>query len=201
MAQPTPEIERRQQFAVLLNARGLKGNAVEIGTDRGVFAKQFIHNWGGENLICVDPWGLIDFKDRWVWGNRTPDLLMAAALLAPYAARVSLRQSTSAEAAAHYDDGLFDFVYIDADHSLESVAEDIGLWWPKLQPAGILAGHDYDGRHPGVIQAVDEFAAAHTAEVWLTNEPDNQSWYIYKTKPARMFQSVEHVLSQITGER
>lgn len=48
-----------------------------------------------------------------------------------------------------------DFIYIDGDHSYQQVKKDLD-WWDKLNPGGILAGHDYDPNHPGVTQAVDE---------------------------------------------
>lgn len=35
------------------------------------------------------------------------------------------------------------FVFIDGDHSRESVTEDILTWLPRLKPGGWLAGHDY----------------------------------------------------------
>jgi predicted O-methyltransferase YrrM len=34
-------------------------------------------------------------------------------------------------------------VYIDARHDYCSVTEDLELYWPKLRPGGIVAGHDY----------------------------------------------------------
>lgn len=47
--------------------------------------------------------------------------------------------------------------FIDADHRYEAVRDDIDTWLPKVQPGGIIAGHDYG--HPdlvGVKRAVDE---------------------------------------------
>jgi hypothetical protein len=61
-------------------------------------------------------------------------------------------------------DGIVDFVYIDGDHSYEAVKEDIAGWWPKVKVGGILAGHDYDPRNAGTIQAVDEFTVHLTRE-------------------------------------
>ena len=47
-------------------------------------------------------------------------------------------------------------VFIDADHAYEAVKNDIKVWWSLVQPDGILAGHDYNNKCPGVNQAVDE---------------------------------------------
>lgn len=50
-----------------------------------------------------------------------------------------------------------DFVFIDADHSFESVVADIKAWRPKVRNSGYMAFHDY---HPvsfhGVWSAVNE---------------------------------------------
>jgi predicted O-methyltransferase YrrM len=63
---------------------------------------------------------------------------------------------TSVEAAATYEDSSLDFVFIDADHSYESVREDIIAWWPKVKAGGIISGHDYHMGAPGVINASNE---------------------------------------------
>jgi predicted O-methyltransferase YrrM len=86
----------------------------------------------------------------------------------------------SVEAAENFDDNSMDFVFLDADHSYESVKADITAWWPKIKPGGWLCGHDYGGwlvvkrggketkQYFGVKQAVDEFAEG----LGLRVEPD-----------------------------
>ena len=80
----------------------------------------------------------------------------------------------------------FDYVYIDADHSYESVRNDIAMWWQLTNPGGILLGHDYIPGWPGVIRAVDEFAASQGYNVGLApirnNVPQNRVWFMYKGK-------------------
>lgn len=49
---------------------------------------------------------------------------------------------------------IFDFAFIDADHSYQGARGDIDAYLPLIKPGGILAGHDY--HWPGVKQAVDE---------------------------------------------
>src|SRR5512139_6522 len=60
----------------------------------------------------------------------------------------------SPEAAEQFPDKMFDFVFIDADHSLEAVERDIAAWRPKIKDGGLLCGHDY-GTDWGVAVAVD----------------------------------------------
>jgi beta-1,4-mannosyl-glycoprotein beta-1,4-N-acetylglucosaminyltransferase len=66
------------------------------------------------------------------------------------------KRMTSVEAAKTYDDNSLDFVFIDADHSYESVKEDIIAWYPKIKPGGIISGHDYHMWAPGVMKTTNE---------------------------------------------
>lgn len=50
-----------------------------------------------------------------------------------------------------------DLVFIDALHDHDSVKHDIELWWPLVRVGGVLAGHDFNHKWPGVERAVSEF--------------------------------------------
>lgn len=63
--------------------------------------------------------------------------------IAPVAHVVNPIRLPSVEAAKLYADQSLDFVFIDAEHSYESVVADIKAWLPKMKPTGMLAGHDY----------------------------------------------------------
>lgn len=66
-------------------------------------------------------------------------------------------KSVSWDAAMLFPDQSVDFVFIDADHSYESVKKDIDAWLPKIRKNGIISGHDYGNGNPsGVKKAVDE---------------------------------------------
>lgn len=57
------------------------------------------------------------------------------------------------------------FVFIDAGHDYESVRADIEAWLPRVQPGGILAGHDVP--HGDVRRAVEErFGAEGAGWTW-----------------------------------
>lgn len=62
-------------------------------------------------------------------------------------------------AANYFADESLDFVFVDADHRYEQVKADLEAYRRKVRRGGIYTGHDYDAAHPGVIQAVNEFAA------------------------------------------
>ena len=65
---------------------------------------------------------------------------------------LTVHPADSALAAARFDDGSLDAVFIDADHSEEAVARDIAAWLPKVKRGGVIAGHDVD--ELGVAKAV-----------------------------------------------
>lgn len=69
---------------------------------------------------------------------------------------VNLNRTTSEKACENYHPKSLDFVFIDAAHDYHSVKKDIENWLPKVKSGGIIAGHDYTSKWPGVNKAVDE---------------------------------------------
>jgi hypothetical protein len=58
--------------------------------------------------------------------------------------------------AKDFEDGSIDFLFIDGCHVYEFVKKDIENFLPKMKKGGIMAGHDFNEAHPGVMQAVLE---------------------------------------------
>ena len=99
---------------------------------------------------------------------------------------VHLVKNLSVSAASLFDDGFFDFVYIDALHTYEYCAADMAAWYPKTKPGGLFSGDDFGdvmlasdanlfvtahvGRsfRWGVIRAVTEFAIQHSIDYHVT---------------------------------
>jgi predicted O-methyltransferase YrrM len=52
-----------------------------------------------------------------------------------------------------------DLVYVDASHEAEDVAKDLRAYWDVVRAGGVLFGDDYAPAWPGVVKAVDAFAA------------------------------------------
>ena len=50
----------------------------------------------------------------------------------------------------------FDVIFLDGDHTFETVKNELSGFWTKVNEGGVLAGDDYDW--PEVKKAVDEFA-------------------------------------------
>lgn len=177
------EVKRRAKLPLLCNKREIQV-AIEIGTDLGVFAAEFIKRFDGE-LVCIDPYLP---GDEFPW-DRTADLMMACLKLQPWHGRVRIIKQKSSEVVddlPRWIKNRVGFVYIDAHHDFDSVKEDMDAWWPLLPSNGILAGHDYHPDHPGVIEAVDQFATANGLTIFTTPDDFIPSWYIYKTTPKEL---------------
>lgn len=50
---------------------------------------------------------------------------------------------TAQELLEKYGEGSFQFVFLDASHSFESVLQDVMAWYPLVMEGGILAGDDW----------------------------------------------------------
>ena len=95
--------------------------------------------------------------------------------IAPVKKYVNTRVGKSVDVAKTYHDESLDFIFVDGEHSLEAVKEDISSWLPKLKPGGWIAGDDFiPGEYDGVIEAVT---------LLLPNVKINQSLWMYQKPP------------------
>lgn len=182
------EIESRSDFALLCNWRRLY-RAVEIGVDRAVFAIEFLSKWDGFEYWGVDPY----FSCHEFMYDRDCDYQFAVQQLSMFANRARLvRQSGTdflqVRKSLSPNDGdplqyLFEFGYIDGMHDKTSALCDMNDLWPLISESGVMAGHDFDDRHPGVMEAVNEFCDRNGVTAYITHEKDvPASWYIYKSE-------------------
>ena len=179
----------RDEIPAILNRRGLVGDGAEIGVKLGKFSDYLLGSWKGAKLISIDPWLEAEPEEYVDRANVPQDqhqqfYRQTCKRLEKYGGRSQIWRLTSVDGAARVPDGSLDFVYIDARHDYDSVMEDLAAWFPKVKPAGIIAGHDYaDGVFPqgvfGVKRAVDEFFAARGHRVHCTDG----------RQPAEMFAS------------
>lgn len=132
---------------------------VEIGSWKGKSTAYMAVEIANSNkkiqFDCVDTWhGSPEHGDVYKDNDNLYHLFLDnMSTLTDYYKPIRMR---SDEAYKIYPDNSLDFVFIDANHSYESVKEDIINWLPKVKTGGVLAGHDYTIYHPGVVRAVDE---------------------------------------------
>lgn len=168
----------------------------EIGVDKGEFSQKF--GAAGLSLFAIDPWRYDDdYQD-----SRTQDRLdflheHTKRVLSPYPNCTVVRK-TSMEAVRDHADNSLDFVYIDGNHQLKYVVEDIVEWTKKIRPGGAIAGHDYIYTNPKtvagichVIYALGAYTQAYNIRNWfllgrkerLDNEVRDRfrSWMFFKS--------------------
>ena len=68
-------------------------------------------------------------------------------------------------------------VFEDSTHTLPYLTHALPFWWDRLQPGGILSGHDYSDE---VRTAVDIFAAVNGVKIHSFDQETSSIWYIRK---------------------
>lgn len=152
----------REQLAHLFDYLGYRTGA-EIGTERGLYARQLLVSNPNLKLYCVDSYKAY----RGYREHRSQKKLdgfydEAQDRLAEFNNDVEFIRKPSVEASMAFADESLDFVYIDANHSLLHVVQDLVAWVPKVKRDHIIAGHDFIRRaHSGysmhVVQAVTAY--------------------------------------------
>jgi hypothetical protein len=142
-------------FPLMINALDLK-IGVEIGVDKAGFSERVLSQTKMSQYICVDTWQDnfgSDYKPGYYDKDGNIRYDAARAILKPYIDKHTavMVRTTSVEAAKITDNNSIDFCYIDGDHSLFGIYDDLFAWAPKVKIGGIIAGHDYkDGPKSGI---------------------------------------------------
>jgi hypothetical protein len=150
-------------FPTMINIMGYKTGA-EIGVDKAGFSNHILNKTQIEKYFCIDTWQDdfgSDYKPDYFNKDGNIRFNQAKENLKPYLLdfdnphldcnRVIMIKNTSIGAANTITDNTLDFCYIDGDHSLFGIYDDIHIWAPKVKIGGIIAGHDYkDGPKSGI---------------------------------------------------
>jgi hypothetical protein len=147
------------------------GTVAEIGVLQGDFSKLILKHAAPARLHLIDPWVHQDREDyAHDPANRVDaehDRLFRK-VQKTFGRRikkgeVTLHRDFSTNVTPSFDDGYFDWVYIDGLHTREGVANDLGQFDPKLKEGGLILGHDFTNQDNaremnfGVVEAVEEF--------------------------------------------
>lgn len=129
---------------------------IEIGCYVGDSTEIFAQNF--KFVHAVDPWlNGYDDKDAASWQHPMRVIeRQFDQLLDIHTNLVKVKKKS--EVAHHlFDNHFFDLVYVDGMHTYDAVKLDIKNFIRKIKNGGWLTGHDYQGRFPGTIKAVDEY--------------------------------------------
>jgi len=139
---------------------------VEVGVAFGLNAFDVLSSWKELNLILVDNYSEEPKRES---GMRT----------LVYSFKPEFLLIDSIQAAQKLSGRLFDFVYIDADHTYEGVKADLEAWFPLVKKGGIFGGDDYQNTTcPGVNQAVNEFVVKYGLFLYAAPNGGGGDWYV-----------------------
>lgn len=138
---------------------------VEIGCKEGRTTGFILKHVPDSRVIAIDPWianpapkngdATREDYEKWDFAKIEAEFWEN---LGEHKDRCYMSRNTSEQAALNdfQIPPLSDMVFIDALHDYESVKRDIQLWWPRVRVGGMLAGHDFSHKWPGVERAVAE---------------------------------------------
>lgn len=129
----------------------------EIGSWKGSSTRALADNTSG-TVYAVDTFmGDIYTREDWEFRGNPPEWLYTEFIKNTSDLKnLVVVKMLSVDAAKELKDLRFDMIFIDAEHTYESVKSDILAWKPLLADGGLLCGHDFEPGFPGVIQAVQE---------------------------------------------
>jgi predicted O-methyltransferase YrrM len=136
----------------LMLYRLAKGTCVEIGSYLGASAcvMALALNPKHDKLYCVDTWN----NETMPEGERDtfPEFTQNTA---PFSSIITPLRGTSENIAKTFRDRI-DFLFIDGDHSYDSVKKDVEVWFPHLNDRAVVCFHDTCGAFEGVLRVIDE---------------------------------------------
>ena len=174
---------RKDVRADLLRKMRPGGVCAEIGVFRGDFSERILQIARPRRLHLVDPWKYepeAAYEQSLYGSSHAEGQPGMDAMFNSVRERfkneiqlgtVVLNRSASAEAAGQFDDGYFDWVYIDGNHLYEFVLRDLESYYPKVKAGGYITGDDYGSEgwwKGGVTKAVEEFVVRGGCEYRLT---------------------------------
>ncbi len=146
---------------------------LEIGSYMGESTMMFASSNLFSEIHCIDSYKGYEHYNHW-HGYDWEFVENEFKQNTRYFNNITLYKDFSYNIVTNFEDEAFDFIYIDANHEYEDVKRDMELYLPKLLKSGIISGHDYHQRWPGVIKAVNE----------LIGKPDkvfrDTSWIKYE---------------------
>jgi predicted O-methyltransferase YrrM len=124
------------------------GSVVEVGSWKGRSTVAIAEGLDGRaQLTAVDTFGgeplNVDQREKFGHEIDRDDIFTAFKANTAGFSRLDTIRSESRPAAEHFEDDSIDWLFIDAEHTVERVTEDIRAWHPKIKPGGLITGHDY----------------------------------------------------------
>ncbi len=180
LKQPSPiEIRNvgRDHLGIWFKELGFT-RGVEIGVERGIFSQILLNANPTAEHYCVDSWREYDGYDAWCNKSHLEQKYFEVQERLKDFKNVTLIKKFSMEAVSLFEDNSLDYAYIDANHEVPWVMDDIIEWSKKVRSGGIVSGHDYIQTPRSKPSRCDVIKAVH----WYTTLKPINVWFLIGTK-------------------
>jgi len=158
---------------LLLKNLPKEGIIAELGVDKGDFSDKIISLTHPKKLYLIDIWDSERYNmDKMVYVKKRFQKEIDTG-------KVIIIKGTSENELLKFENGHFDWIYIDTAHTYEQTVRELDLCRQKVKDGGIIAGHDYcqgdikNAQAYGVVQAVNQFCIKYDWEfIYITHETD-----------------------------
>lgn len=199
-----PTFKNRNDLGTILENEGFT-RGLELGVQKGLYAKTILSKWPScTEYHLVDLWGVQEnYEDVANVNQEAQDKNYESTLetLKEWKDKLHVCRNYTTTCVNNFEDGYFDYIYVDARHDFKGVWEDLIHYWPKLRVGGIMAGHDYVAQddvwygqnwtvnYDGTIDetgtvvkgAVDKFAASVCRQITVSYRENNwNTWAVRK---------------------
>lgn len=167
-------IAHYKPLAALIDSINAK-RVLEIGCAYGNNAEYILNNTKVKWLTSVDPYIFYSAMPGFICQEEY-DILYEYAIekldAYPNFNELYRMRSEKGYEYLHWGDAMFDLIFLDGDHSYETVKWEIEHYYNLIKKGGILSGHDYN-IFESVNKAVDEMAnemgvsvTVHDGNIW-----------------------------------
>lgn len=167
----------------LLEILPKNGVVAEIGVRKGVFAKYIYEISKPKKIYLIDCWEKQNGKYKIDSTNNQDHKKCYQEVLHNFGnySNVEIIKKYSHEASKLFNENYFDWVYIDADHTYDSICKDLKDWWPLVKNTGYMCGHDYFTNFwVDVEKAVNQFLINKNKHLYALTLSKYPSWCIKK---------------------
>ena len=166
----------------LKNKQKLVG--VEVGVFEGGHAIAMLINLDIKQLFLIDPYKSYPnfFGGYNEKGQELLDVSFNKAMIElakrGFTDKVFWKIDESLNVVNDFEDESLDFVYLDGNHDYNVVSKEIPAWEKKVKIGGLVGGHDYTHKKPGVPKAVNEYVKENNIKL----EVVKTDWFYWRTK-------------------
>ena len=157
-------------------------SGIEIGTKCGDLTRHILWAVPQCQLYTIDPWehrdgAEFEAGEPQPYHDKNKFAAYSRLVIPEFEGRIVLLEMRSREAEKWIKDNnpekLFDFVWIDGDHSKEGIETDLELYWPLVKEGGLFGGHDFGQCHP-----LTEIITERFGDKIITSE--DFTWWVIK---------------------